>query len=64
MELSKYIEQVGDDVAAKLFKVKPRTAASWRRKERHPRPSQANTIVRATKGEVSFADIYGPGRAA
>lgn len=58
MKLSTYIENVGDAVAAELFGVEERTAASWRLHERSPRPAKAREIVTATKGKVSFADCY------
>jgi hypothetical protein len=58
MELKNYIELLGDEVAAQLFEVKPRTTASWRRGERLPRPSQALVIVERTNGKVSLKDIY------
>lgn len=58
MELKQYIQEKGDDVCATLFKVKPRTAASWRRGERMPRPEQANQIVQVTEGLVTMNGIY------
>jgi len=58
MKLREYIEMIGDEEAARLFSVKPRTAASWRRGERYPRPKQAAVIVEKTKGRVTYADIY------
>lgn len=58
MDLSTYIEQIGDERAAKLFDVSVRTAASWRRRERKPRPKQVPKIIKATKGELSYESIY------
>lgn len=58
MNLKKYIEIHGDNHCAVLFKVKPRTTASWRRGERYPRPEQANEIVKLTNGEVNLIGIY------
>ena len=60
MTLAEYIKQFGDLDAAKLFGVKERTAASWRRGERRPRPEVAASIVAATGGEVTLDGIYGP----
>jgi DNA-binding transcriptional regulator YdaS (Cro superfamily) len=60
MRLNKYIEAIGDAAAAELFGVKERTAASWRRGERRPRPEQAAVIVEASRGKVSYAEIYAP----
>lgn len=58
MKLTEYIKQNGDVFCAELFNVKPRTTASWRRGERHPRPEQANLIVNKTNGEVTMSGIY------
>jgi hypothetical protein len=58
MELKQYIQEKGDDECAILFNVKPRTAASWRRGERMPRPDQANQIVQVTNGVVTLNGIY------
>lgn len=60
MKLSLYIQNIGDEAAATLFSVEERTAASWRRGERHPRPKKAREIVMLTGGDVSYADIYQP----
>lgn len=57
MRLSEYIEQVGIIQFAKQFKVKPRTALSWRRMERRPRPEKAQEIVEKTP--VTMEGIYG-----
>lgn len=59
MKLSTFIEEIGDEVAAELFKVKVRTVASWRRKERIPRPRQAQVIIAASEGKVDMHGIYG-----
>jgi DNA-binding transcriptional regulator YdaS (Cro superfamily) len=58
MNLPEYIEKIGDDAAAVLFGVKPRTAKSWRLGDRFPRPKQAQFIVEASKGEVTMDGIY------
>ena len=58
MTLSEYIKHKGDAEAARILGIKIRTAASWRRGERMPRPEQARRIVSLTGGEVSLADIY------
>ena len=59
MTLSEYIDTLGDSVAASLFKVKPRTVASWRRGERRPSIPQAKIILTKTHGKVDFFGIYG-----
>lgn len=57
MKLSDYIKRVGDAKAARIFGVKERTAASWRRGERMPRKEHASVIVK--KSPVTYAGIYG-----
>lgn len=56
MKLSEYIQQVGDDEAARLFEVKRRTVQAWRRGERTPRREQAHVIVE--RSPVTFEGIY------
>ena len=58
MDLPTYIEAHGDEAAAQLFGVKVRTVASWRRGERWPHPNKAREIETATKGRVSFSEIF------
>lgn len=58
MELTEYIELIGDEKAAAIWKVKPRTAQSWRLRERTPRPEQAEAIVATSP--VTYEGIYGP----
>jgi len=60
MNLSSYIEKLGDEKAAKLFGVKERTVASWRRGERIPAPKTAKKIVRVAKGDLTLDDVYSP----
>lgn len=57
MTLVDFIEKEGDAKAARLFRVKPRTTKSWRLGDRHPRPKQAQIIVR--KSPVTMEGIYG-----
>lgn len=58
MKLSQYISTVGDAAAAELFGVEERTAASWRRLERSPRPEKAREIASVTKNKVTFSDCF------
>lgn len=58
MDLPAYIEQLGDEEAAKRFNVPIRTVASWRRGERKPRPKQAEKIISDSGGKVTFEGIY------
>ena len=57
MRLPEYIKQVGAAKFAKTFKVKKRTAESWARMERRPRPEKAQEIVERTP--VTMEGIYG-----
>ena len=58
MNLRDFLKEIGDNTAAKLIGVKPRTIASWRRGERFPRPDQVARILRASKGRVDYKGIY------
>jgi len=58
MNLRDFLKEIGDDTAAKLIGVKPRTIGAWRRGERFPRPAQAERILRASNGRVDYAGIY------
>lgn len=58
MTLVDFITERGDEAAASLFKVTVRTAASWRRKERRPKPAKAREIERTTGGLVSMQEVY------
>jgi hypothetical protein len=57
MKLPDYIKQVGPARFAKQFKVAKRTAESWARMERRPRPEKAQEIVEKTP--VTMEGIYG-----
>ena len=57
MQLREYIELIGDEKASRLWNVKTRTAAAWRRGERLPRPEHAETIVQTSP--VTYEGIYG-----
>jgi hypothetical protein len=57
MNLPQYIRQVGPAAFAKKVKVKKRTAESWMRMERRPRPEMAQVIVEKTP--VTMEGIYG-----
>lgn len=59
MNLSDYIREIGPEKAAKLFDESPRAVKGWLYNERTPRRETAQKIVKASKGRVSFADIYG-----
>lgn len=55
MNLAEYVRQVGDKQFAAAFKLKERTAAAYRRRERIPRPRVAKRIVEQTP--VTWAGI-------
>jgi len=58
MRLSEYITANGDQASAVLFNVSPRTAASWRRGERSPKPMKAREIAAKTQNVVSFSECF------
>lgn len=58
MRLPEYIELVGDEAAAELFRAPARTVLSWRLMERYPRPNKARDIERLTLGKVTVGEIY------
>jgi DNA-binding transcriptional regulator YdaS (Cro superfamily) len=58
MKLVKYIEEQGDHVAARRFRVKVRTVRSWRYGDRAPRPAKAVEIERVTRRQVTVAECY------
>lgn len=58
MNLPSFIEQVGDEKAAKLFRVKIRTAKSWRLKERRPKDKHAEKVIKGSNGMLDYESIY------
>lgn len=58
-DLPTFIRKIGVDKAAELFDEKPRTVMAWMYQERLPRPETAQKLVERSKGEVTFASIYG-----
>lgn len=60
MLLKDYIRKHGDQEAAQLLGINPRTAEAWRLGERRPNHENALKVVKATKGKVSYAECYGP----
>jgi hypothetical protein len=56
--LPDYIKALGDQQFSARYGVKLRTAASWRRRERYPRPKQARALVERSGGELSLNAIY------
>jgi hypothetical protein len=60
MTLPEFISDIGDEAASALFEVPERTIASWRRRDRYPRRTQAVLIVERTFGRVDYEGIYAP----
>ena len=58
MNLQKFIEEIGDDAAADLFDIKPRTAAAYRRGERQPPPKKAEEFCEKANGRLDMGSIY------
>ena len=58
MNLTSYIELIGDKAAAELFGITERAAMSYRLGDRKPRPEVAQRIVNKTGGKIGWADIY------
>lgn len=64
MTLSDFIKSLGgDEAAAVLLDVEPRTVMSWRLGDRTPRPSMAQKIVARSEGRITLEDIYTQERA-
>lgn len=59
MTLPAFIAHLGDEVASKLFQTELRTIQSWRRRERYPRPKQAQQMVAVADGRLTMQGIYG-----
>lgn len=57
MKLTDYLQTIGDKAGAELFGVKRRTVKSWRL-GMPPSRTNAEKIIRATGGKVTWADIY------
>jgi hypothetical protein len=56
--LKEFIEEIGDERCAAICGVKVRTASSWRRGERSPRPPMARRLVAASGGKLSLEKLY------
>lgn len=57
MRLKEFIEQVGEERAARLFRVPRRVIQSWRYGQRRPRGPKALEIIK--KSPVTMDGIYG-----
>ncbi|ODT97285.1 MAG: hypothetical protein ABS82_01135 [Rhodanobacter sp. SCN 67-45] len=59
MTLPEFITELGDAEFAHRTSTPIRTVQSWRRRERVPRPSQAQEIIRLFGDRLDFEGIYG-----
>lgn len=57
--LPEFIAEIGDIEFSRRLKTPVRTVQSWRRRERRPRPTQAQEIIRLANGRLDFEAIYG-----
>lgn len=58
MKLSEYIELVGIEAASKILDIKIKTLESWLYSPKKPRWQAARRIEEATKGRVTFGELY------
>lgn len=60
-----FISEVGDECAAEMFQIEPRTARAYRLGERMPRRKTARLIIESTKnhphGPITYEGIYNAG---
>jgi hypothetical protein len=59
MNLQEYISALGDDAAAKVLGITPRSAKAYRLGMRTPRPAKANAMVKRSRGKLTLQAIYG-----
>ena len=57
--LSKYIQFLGKEKAAKDWDVSEHTVEAWRYGHRQPSIRQAKRIIKLTEGRLDFEGIYG-----
>lgn len=57
--LAEFISELGDAEFSRRLKTPIRTVQSWRRRERLPRPAQAQEIIELAAGRLDFESIYG-----
>jgi hypothetical protein len=58
MDLPAFIDRIGDEKAAQLFKEKERIVKSWRLRERRPKPKKAPRIIKASNGVLDYESIF------
>ena len=56
--LPEFIAEIGDVEISQQLKTPLRTVQSWRRRERRPRPAQAQELIRISNGRLDFDSIY------
>jgi hypothetical protein len=64
ISLPEFIAELGDDEISSRMRTPVRTVQSWRRRERRPRPAQAEELIRISEGRLNFDSIYGPANTA
>lgn len=58
LSLIDLITEIGDDRAAEMFGVKPRTVASWRRSERWPLARDIPHLIELSGGRLSLESFF------
>ena len=59
LNLSEYIQFLGNKEAANIFGCSEATCKSWRYGYRQPSISQAKKIIKITEGGLNYESIYG-----
>ena len=60
LSLVDFINALGDEKAATMFGVKPRTIQSWRRAERMPRTRDIPLLIERSGGRLTHASFFAP----
>lgn len=58
MDLPAFIDRIGDEKAARLFREKARIVKSWRLKERRPTAKKAPRLIEASNGILNYESIF------
>lgn len=61
LSLVDFIHALGDEQAAAVLGVKPRTVQSWRRAERMPRTRDIPLLIERSGGRLTHASFFGLG---
>lgn len=60
MDFKEFIEREGVEALAELCGVTPRAVEGWRYRARRPKPDMAPVLIAASKGDLTWLDIYPP----